>query len=168
MVRGPRQVFAKARRGSSLVCHRMTSQSGCKDTLSLVWTGCVWGVTEPTSESCHGPSPPSATPSRRKPSMCQGVWALPFTSRNSYHVDISKGMHHIAVESAAGTTKWWMWRLVRKGYAHTLTSSLNALNQFTHTKTNTHTSFLNPAAAIWVEKSMSCRAPQSHSPGPWS
>lgn len=83
------------------------------------------------------------------------VWDVPLQSRNSYHVDFSKGMHHTAVESAAGTTKWWMERLVRKGHAHTLTSSLPsfflscfpsfflsfspyALNHFTHTYIHTH------------------------------
>lgn len=82
------------------VCHSMTSQSGCQDTLSLVWTGmtwCVWGVTEPTSESCQSPSPPRRPGCKGSSPCAKEAWAMPLQSRNSYHVDFSKGMHHTVV-----------------------------------------------------------------------
>lgn len=78
------------------------------------------------------------------------VWAVPLQSRNSYHVDFSKGMHHIAVSSAAATTKWWIEWLVRKGYAHKLTSSLSlfpftpTINPRAHTHTYIYTPVLKP------------------------
>lgn len=57
----------------------------------------VWGVTEPTSEFCHSPSP-QRRPGLRGSSPCaKEVWAVPLQSRNSYHVDFSKGMHHTVV-----------------------------------------------------------------------
>lgn len=124
MLRGHAWVFAKARWDSFLpsvsqydvrvwvLGHPIIGMI-VQDVMCL---GSDWVTSEPD----HSPIPP------RRPgsSPCaKEVWAVPLQSWNSYHVDFSKEMHHIVALYAAGTTKWWMEWLVRKGYAHTHSAS---------------------------------------------
>lgn len=96
------------------------------------------------------------------------VWVVSLQSRNSYHLDFSKGIHHTVVFLTAGTTKWWMEQQARKDYAHTLTSSLfvfplYTLGELTHMCIHTDWSKILGR----LEKFVSCGPLQSHSQVPW-
>lgn len=139
MLRGCAWAFAKARWDFFLPSLSQDDVRVCVIGLPIIGMitqdvmclGSDWVTSEPDHSSIP-PRRPGSSPCAKE------VWAVPLQSRNSYHVDFSKEMHHIVVLSAAGTTKWWMEWLARKEYAHTHTLppllSLSPLtpNQSTH------------------------------------
>ena len=170
MPRGCAWAFARARRDSFL---RSASQYDVRVWVlghpiigmiaqDVMCLGSDWVTSEP-DRSPIPPRRPGSSPCAKE------VWAVPLQSRNSYHVDFSKEMHHIVVLCAAGTTKWWMERLAEKGYAHTHTlPPLLSLSP----PINPHMKWVralgySTVAAMRAEKCVSCGILQSHAQGPW-